>query len=381
MKTFYQRGMASVIIDGQYGSTGKGLLAGYLAVNSNMEHGHVVHTTNAAPNAGHTTVWTEPGSMGEPDHVKKLVTFHLPTGGVMRRELCYINAGAVIDMGLLVKEVKNAVEIMGSRMMVQVDPNAVILQSQDVESEMLDGSTASKISSTRKGVGSAIARKARREADLMSNWRTYDPNFPIKVQSQELSRLLMHGRTVSVEVPQGLSLGLNYGGFYPYCTSREVSISQALADAGIHPRHLGMVALCMRTFPIRVGSLPGGTSGGHYHDQTEITWDQLPVSEPETTTVTKRPRRVFTWSRNQYRDALYKTLPAIVFLNFCNYFQSVQEFEGHVASMHEDHDMVGVKPMLLFGFGPMISDVVHVDGARTAMERILSGRPDRKAAD
>ncbi len=106
-----------------------------------------------------------------------------------------------------------------------------------------------------------------------------------------------------------------------------------------------------------------------------MDWNDFPVSVPELTTVTKRPRRIFSWSRNQYRDALYKTLPSIVFLNFINYFRSVNEFNTRLAEMQEDHDMVGLKPMLLYGLGPKIDDVYEsVDRARDALTSMVEGR-------
>lgn len=384
MKDFYQKGKANVIIDGQYGSTGKGLIAGYFARHSVMPQGHVVHTTNAAPNAGHTTMWRE--EVGEhtiePGRVKKLVLFHLPTGGVLRNELCYINAGAVVDIALFVKERANAEHVMGYKPHIQIHPNAVILDPGDVDTEGGIDSKMTKISSTRKGVGAAIARKVRREADLMDKWRLVDPLAAIKTNKLHFNDHLRHGQSVVIEVPQGLSLGLNHGGFYPYCTSREVSVAQALSDANIHPKWLGLTALCMRAFPIRVGSLPGTTSGGHYHDQREMQWHEFPVDEPEITTVTKRPRRIFSWSRNQYRDALAKTMPAVVFLNFVNYFGSTLQFFRHVQAMQEDHDSIGIKPMIVYGLGPMIEDVVDdYDEAERRLSLQIAARGDEARAE
>lgn len=372
---FYMRGTASVLIDGQYGSTGKGLLAGYLAKTSS-ENGHVIHTTNAAPNAGHTTKWIT-SMMGSGVPIEKTITtYHLPTGACLRPgNLAYLNAGAVIDLVKLVEEHKWASSVLGRRIHTMIHPSAVMLQLEDQEYEMEAGSRMGEISSTRKGVGRAIARKVMREAKVAGDYGSQlrDAGFPVQVL--DLNKQLKHGSSVSIEVPQGLSLGLNHGGFYPYCTSREVSVAQALSDAGIHPRFLGMVALSMRTYPIRVGSLQGSTSGGYYHDQKEVTWESI-GQKPELTTVTKRVRRVFTWSRQQYREALTKTMPSVVFLNFCNYFRTMVQFSEHVASMHDDHSTVGHKPMLLFGFGPYIEDVTEARDADAKMAEIIKERDE-----
>jgi adenylosuccinate synthase len=387
MKSFYQKGKASVIIDGQYGSTGKGLLAGYMARHSEMPLGHVVHTTNAAPNAGHTTEWWDgptPTITSGPmigtttRESKRLVTYHLPTGGVLRHELCYINAGAVIDVDMLMREITDAAGVMGHLPMVQVHPNAAMLLVDDKVAEADEASAATAISSTRKGVGAAIARKVRREALTIKDYKRFYPDASIRLNLLELGRVTRFGQSVSIEVPQGISLGLNHSGFYPYCTSREVSVAQAMSDAGIHPADLGLVALSMRTFPIRVGSLPGQTSGGYFFDQKEIEWSSLGL-EPELTTVTRRPRRLFTWSREQYRQALWKSRPAVVFLNFVNYFKSVRQFQDHMTNMWEDHDLTGIKPSVIFGFGPRIEDVI--DGGALEAEAYLNDLlTDRKEA-
>jgi adenylosuccinate synthase len=356
MHDFYWKGHASVVIDGQYGSTGKGLLAGYLAKQSSLPQGHVTHTTNAAPNAGHTTQWWDVDGNDQRTEMKKIVTYHLPTGGVLRGELCYINAGAVVDVPMLMKEIEEATATVGKTIHVQIHPHAAMLLPEDREAEAAPGSSAEAISSTRKGVGSAISRKVMRSADTMADWKKHYGEHALRVHTQSFNSSLKHGHSISIEVPQGISLGLNHSGFYPFCTSREVSVAQAMSDAGIHPKFLGFTALSMRTFPIRVGSLPGSTSGPYFFDQREIDWSDLDL-EPELTTVTKRPRRIFTWSREQYRQALIKAQPEIVFLNFVNYYRSVKQLDQQLAGMKEDHGLTGIDPTIIYGLGPCIEDV------------------------
>ena len=50
---YIKNGKASVLVDGQFGSTGKGLLAAYLALQPQNEVD--IATTNASANAGHWT--------------------------------------------------------------------------------------------------------------------------------------------------------------------------------------------------------------------------------------------------------------------------------------------------------------------------------------
>src|SRR5690606_13722124 len=124
---------------------------------------------------------------------------------------------------------------------------------------------------------------------------------------------------VFVETAQGFSLGLNSARFYPHVTTRECTVGQALADARIAPSRLRKVAACYRTYPIRVGNSPeGGYSGDVYPDQHETSFADMGQPE-EMTTVTKRVRRLFTWSREQFRESVAANEPDVLFINFANY--------------------------------------------------------------
>ena len=160
---------------------------------------------------------------------------------------------------------------------------------------------------------------------------------------------------IFVETAQGFSLGIN-SGFYPYTTSRECTVGQALADARIPPRFLRRVAMTVRTFPIRVGNT-AGSSGPCYHDQEETSWEELGQT-PELTTVTKRVRRVFTFSWEQYRQACRVNQPDLVFANFLNYLKepdAQQEFLYKLETVAQAE--TGIRPIILGGHGPMMEDV------------------------
>ena len=100
-----------------------------------------------------------------------------------------------------------------------------------------------------------------------------------------------------------------------------------------------------RTLPIRVG----GTSGDCYPDQEELTWDALGI-EPELTTVTKRVRRIFTYSRMQIEEACWWCEPDLIFLNFANYVDKdyVTQIVAHIDQF---------STVRWLGFGPTYDDV------------------------
>jgi len=290
-------GKASFVIDGQFGSTGKGLISGYIAHHEAPD----VAVSCASANAGHTYI-------GPSGH--KIVAFHLPISGILHKgTTIYLGAGSIIDPSTLLKEIA---DYGVDRERVFIHPRAAIINASDVENEMQPNSMMKKIGSTQHGVGQALVRKILRTAILADK----DERLKYFVKKLDLNLMLTQGAAVMVEVPQGYGLGINSGYSYPYCTSREISVPQAMADAQIHPKYLGKVIMTMRTFPIRVG----GTSGPFYPDSEEITWEKLGL-EPEITTVTKRIRRVATFSMQQYQESLNAILPDYIFLNFVNYLE------------------------------------------------------------
>tara|TARA_X000001382_G_scaffold14966_2_gene9624 strand:- start:5906 stop:7012 length:1107 start_codon:yes stop_codon:yes gene_type:complete len=351
---YIRKGTASVLVDGQFGSTGKGLLAAFLALQSCNEVD--IATTNASANAGHWTKFIE-----TPD--KNFCCFHLPTFGVIQEDaLIYINSGAIINVDLLMQEV-DEIGINSSRIIIH--PNATIIDQLDIEEEMSQFSPATKISSTRKGVGEALARKIRRVADIAKDNKVLKSRF--KIDRIDLNDRLNRDAKVSVEVPQGHSLSIN-GQFYPYCTSRNCNVSQGVADAEIHPVFVENVAMSLRTYPIRVGSIPGeGYSGDVYPDQKEVTFKDLEVEE-EYTTVTKRVRRIFTWSQLQFEEAVSLNRPTTIFLNFCNY-ATPELLDDIIKRMSKScKTALSYHPDLLLGWGAEVEQVkpshINLDGVK-----------------
>ncbi len=342
---FLDRG-AYVLVDGQYGSTGKGLIAGALAECFWDRMG--VSVSNAGPNSGHTSYF---------DGVK-IVLKQLPTFGVIAnliarklgsRDGCimYLTAGAIVDLRILTRELK-AHGFVAEDNPVRVHPCAAIIDDTMREQDLRN---VHDIASTGQGVGPALERKLR---------RTKSATFGGSIPGMDLSY-----RTCFFEIPQGYSLGIN-SGFYPHVTSRECTVSQALADAGMPPSFHRKTIMSLRTFPIRVGDTEN-SSGPCYPDQHETSWAALGVPA-ETTTVTGRIRRVFTWSNNQFIDALVANAPDVLFLNFVNYllapgYPSIAQFVANMLRLYE-RAMRRKPDAVLLGFGPKSSDIVVWKGGK-----------------
>lgn len=352
LQGFRQPGKASFVIGGQWGSEGKGAACAFTAwhLHNRDEYFDIV-TTNAGAQAGHTS--THKGVTR--------VTFHLPTYPLITADclhpvkpLVYLNAGAVIDVQVLLKELDDYGELLGEFF---IHPNAAIITDACKLAEMGRDSAQTKIASTRKGVGEAIARRALRSGMIAKDVPQLRP-YILRI---DLNSRLAVGVSVLVEVPQGFSLSLG-GKFYPYCTSRNCTIGQAMSDADIHPSFCGETMMVIRTFPIRVGNIEEngetlGKSGDHYPDQGEISWEDLGV-KAEITTVTKRVRRVFTFSRQQLIDAMLGLRPSVVYLTFCDYFDSADPVIYLRREIMAVANIVGIKePEIILQYGPSTDDV------------------------
>lgn len=334
---------AYVLVDGQFGSTGKGAIAALMGATLGDQMDVV--TTNAGPNSGHTGF--TPG--GPKDGLDKIVTRQIPVASVVIKALglnpklvTYLNAGAIIDNQVLQDEMRAyGVEPLVHRC-------AALISKADREVEQ-SGSIA-KVASTGKGVGAALSRKILRDPTAVANNLHADMNQISWDWTRE---------RVFVETAQGFSLGLNEARFYPFVTSRETTVMQAISDARIPAQMVRKVIMTVRSHPIRVGNTEQGQSGGCYPDQKEIQWSDIGV-QPELTTVTQRVRRVFTWSRIQFREALAANRPDVIALMFCDYLQPAGISMGRFMNdLVKDYvDTLGKSPdFILTGWGPRPEDV------------------------
>lgn len=342
----FKKNGAFVLVDGQYGSTGKGLAASVLA-----EHFHDqvdVVTSNAGPNSGHTFYHGD----------EKIVLMQLPTFAVKAEKMgtsikTYMNAGAIVDPSrLAVETIEHRMDVLSQ---VNVNPLAAYVDDKARAQEKL---LKDEIGSTGKGTGAALARKIMR-----------DPRGVIGGSVDALRVLREAGVDVSghmpgddqrifVEVSQGFSLSMNADKFYPFCTSRDCTVAQAISDAGLHPSMLHKSMMVVRTFPIRVG----GNSGDYYPDQSELDWGDINV-EPETTTVTGKQRRLFSWSQMQYEQALRVNRPNYIFVNFMNYLPTTEQHDFVRRNIWDGYTKVmGHRPeAVLLGFGPKNEHVMTAE--------------------
>ena len=307
---------AYMILDLQFGSTGKGLLAGYLA---NIRKPDVC-VTAWGPNAGHTYI---------DDQGNEYIHRMLANGIVSPRlKSVLIGPGSVIDLDALTDEIFQSRHLLVGKRLV-IHPAAVVVTAEHRERELRNV----KIGSTMKGTGAAVVDRILR--DPLNNPtashaipiafldRITQMGIGIEVSAESYDAAVKTAELIQIEGAQGYSLSM-YHGFYPYTTSRDVTPAQVMADCALPLSLSPQICGTLRTFPIRVSDRYDedgnmiGTSGPCYPDQIELSWGDVGV-EPERTTVTKLPRRIFDFSFSQLEEAVYRCAPTKLFLNFANY--------------------------------------------------------------
>ena len=328
----------NIILDGQFGSTGKGLISGYLSLTEDFD----IFCSNLSPNAGHTFY----NSNNE-----RFMTKQLPIGGILnKRSMIYLTPGSIIDPQILLKEIDDY-NIDSTRLFIH--PRCAVVQKKHIMKEKDSNSSVSKIASTQSGTGEALSDKVLRKSPVAKDISELQPF----IKDIDLMELMDLGCNILMETSQGFDLSINSGYSYPHCTSREVTTMSALTDSQVHPQYLGNVMMCIRTYPIRVGhtyknGVKIGDSGPFYLDSEETDWKTLGLDD-EYTTVTQRVRRVATFSEYQYKRALNYIKPSHVFLNFVNQV-SDDEYKEELFNIFKN-----TKYPTHLSYGKSVEDVVE----------------------
>lgn len=339
-----------MVVDLQYGSTGKGLIAGYLA--KRKRHDTVV--TANMPNAGHTFI---DGTTG-----RKWVHKVLPNGIVSPGlKNVMIGPGAVFDIDRLKQEVEWSKDLLETAVLYIHEASGVLQEHHSLaERADLRG-----IASTMQGSAAALMEKMSRkpgsrilarhfEDEILDELSDYMDVYVIG--NREWASVVGSSKQVLAEGAQGYSLGIS-SGFWPYCTSRDCTPARFMADMMLPLDRKLHVCGTARTFPIRVGNIEGGTSGPHYEDQQELTWSEV-GQVPETTTVTGRIRRVFSFSMEQMSEAAAVMAPDTIFLNFANYMSSREDPDAILKLCDRIEMMTGV-PVRYIGWGATDTDITE----------------------
>jgi adenylosuccinate synthase len=272
----------TVVVGGQYGSEGKGAVAGFLGHKQQMGD---LAIRVAGPNAGHTTY---------DDNGVEWKLRAVPVAAATSRDCeLHIAAGSEVDISVLFDEI-HRLEYGGHRVQdrLSIHPSATILEPGHISNEQASG-IVGRIGSTGKGIGAARMDRLARNAHVAKDVKSLQGFL------SEPGPLDLHGiGKVVVEGTQGYGLGLHTEN-YPQVTSSDCRAIDFLSMAGISPWATGIdlrVLVVARTYPIRVAGNSGPLEG-------ETTWADLGLPE-EHTTVTHKVRRVGAWDAKLLEEAI-----------------------------------------------------------------------------
>ncbi len=343
---------ATIVIGGQYGGEGKGKIVAHLAKRDDPDF--VVRC--GGPNSGHTVYFE--------DQIFRLRL--LPAGFVNSRSRLLLAAGSIINLGLLITEIK-LTGIDARR--VGIDRNAVIITTEDEKRESQLG-LRDRIGSTLSGTGMGVVKRALRDGTIKLASDIPEARPFITDVSTEINYGIDKGQLCIVEGTQGFGLSLYHTLCYPYATSRDTTASAFLSEVGLSPMKVDSIIMAIRTFPIRVEGKSGPL-------KNEITWEELqqrsgyPYPISEYSTVTSRLRRIAEFDMELVRRATMVNRPTELALHGVDYLDFVNKgIMDYDLLTHETKDFIThlenelAVPVTFIGTGPEQSEIVDRAGGQ-----------------
>jgi adenylosuccinate synthase len=306
--------MANVVVVGsQWGDEGKGKIVDWLS-----EQADIVVRFQGGHNAGHTLVIN--------GATYKLSL--LPSGVVRPGKLSVIGNGVVLDPHALIEEIdrlkSQGVAVTPDNLRVAENAALILPLHRELDAIRESASAATRIGTTRRGIGPAYEDKVGRRAI-----RLMDLADPAAL-GRKIERLLAHhdalrrglglapidaralahelaavaprvlpymdsvwslldrkrreGKRILFEGAQGALLDVDHG-TYPFVTSSNTVAGQAATGSGLGPSAIGYVLGICKAYTTRVGEGPFPT------EQANEVGRRMGERGREFGTVTGRPRR------------------------------------------------------------------------------------------
>lgn len=235
----------TIIVGGDYGSEGKGNVAGNIIVERNYDW--IVRT--GAINAGHTVYYKG----------KEYKMQLIPVGWVNPTTKLVIGAGGYVHIPTLLREVAWINEAMPEsdvKDRLFIDVNSGLHSEEHIKTEH-DGKLHERMGSTGEGCAEAAIAKMKREFDYKRFSDTPESeDFHIVNTAEMLNDAYDRGESIMIEGTQGTMLDLHFG-HYPYTTSRSTFAGNWAMEVGFSPSLDYEVLMVVRTYPIRVAGNSG----------------------------------------------------------------------------------------------------------------------------
>ena len=341
-------GKIDIVVGGSFGDEGKGQICAWL-----------VHEKKKSSNLYKFAVRVG-GSNAEHrffmPNGKKYVGRVLPVAGWLDPDIKLIlGAGHIIKLDSLFSEIKELTELYGiQRDRIFIDPQAGVI---DLDHVVKGGAAAAFRGSTHQGTGQAVAHKVLRDGRFKTAKDYPELHNYIGPDTGELMEgWIQKGETGLLEGSQGALLSLNHG-YYPYCTSKDVTPAALLAEAGISTRRVRHIWAVYRTVSMRVPGNSGPSDG------KELNWDDLeeaagliiPESAKRQTDSGDR-ERVFLWSWKEFKKTIIMIGPTHMALTFADWWP-ILRMEGYTLNNHiEEMERLADCPVSIVRNGPAWDD-------------------------
>ena len=226
--------LADVVVDLQYGDSGKGKVSHHLCrVN---DYTHVIRY-NGGCNAGHT-IYHEG---------KKFVTHHIPCG-VFFGVRSVIGPGCVINAKQFMSEIEELKESgFDVENLVKIASNAHVITDFHVAQDKKD----SEIGTTKKGNGPAYRDKYDRKGVRAIEFPEFTP-YIIDMYTELHENEEFKEVKVLFEGAQGFGLDIDWGD-YPYVTSSHCTVGGAILN-GVPPKCIRDVWGVAKVYETYVGA-------------------------------------------------------------------------------------------------------------------------------
>lgn len=244
-----------VVVGGQYGDEGKGMVAKLLA--------------DKATEKGEPYKWTGRVGAQNAEHrfIHRACDFCarvLPSAVCYRPDiLAILGAGHCFIPKHLIQE---ATHLGVPLNRIFVDPKAMWLKPRHATENLAIGTARG---TTGWGVGAAIAEKVRRHPDTELIGNCEELRNALGKNMRSIPELLDEiGGPGLVEGSQGALLSLNHG-HYPYCTAKDITVPNIIGEFGLGHKRIRKVVGVFRLVLMRVPG-PSGPAAGR-----EVSFDEV----------------------------------------------------------------------------------------------------------
>lgn len=264
-----------VVIGGQWGSEGKGMVAAALCKERSVD----IAVRTGTVNAGHTVY------VGDVAYKMQ----QLPTSWATSSAQMVLGPGAYINPRILVREIELIdscceVGIVNPKGPILIDFNAGLHLEDHTERSTQSGRHHS-MGATGKGCSEAVIDKIRLRGSgkttLFRQWynehrsslRSLEGRFEFVDVSKYLHDQYSSGEQILIEGTQGSHLDLHLGP-YPYTTHKQTQAAQWIQEAGLAAGGRDVeyeIVMVVRAYPIRVAGNSGPMPG-------ECSWPDLAIS-------------------------------------------------------------------------------------------------------